>query len=179
MSNQFSASFCVTTYLSDVFAASHTTLNLSMCTIIIGALQIVGNYVTTLLCDKYGRRILMLTSTSGASACLLAFGTFTFFAATTDLTMVGWLPLVILSLFVLFCNIGMVGCLFVVLVELFPAKVGSIYFPQKIFSIYIFADTICGRLYLCGYPEQHRLCHPENLPHLHGGLGHLDYHVVL
>ncbi|XP_037708825.1 facilitated trehalose transporter Tret1 [Drosophila subpulchrella] len=126
MSNQFSASFCVTTYLSDVFAASHTTLNLSMCTIIIGALQIVGNYVTTLLCDKYGRRILMLISTSGASACLLAFGTFTYFAALTDLTMVGWLPLVILSLFVLFCNVGMVGCLFVVLVELFPAKIRSV-----------------------------------------------------
>lgn len=121
----------MTTYLADVFAASHTTLNLGMCTIIIGVLQIVGNYVTTLLCDKYGRRILMLTSTLGASVCLTAFGTFTFFAETADLSSVDWLPLVILSCFVFLCNIGLVGCLFVVLVELFPAKVSLDYCPQK------------------------------------------------
>ncbi|XP_033156479.1 facilitated trehalose transporter Tret1 [Drosophila mauritiana] len=125
ISNQFSASFCVTTYLADVFAASYTTLNLGMCTIVIGVLQIVGNYVTTLLCDKYGRRILMLTSTLGASLCLTAFGTFTFFAKTANLSAVDWLPLVILSCFVFLCNIGLVGCLFVVLVELFPAKIRS------------------------------------------------------
>ncbi|KAH8321729.1 hypothetical protein KR074_005295 [Drosophila pseudoananassae] len=124
--NQFSASFCITTYLSDVFAASHTTLNLSMCTIVIGVLQIVGNYVTTLLCDKYGRRILMLTSTSGAAVCLLAFGFFTYYAPIYDLSVVGWLPLAILSFYVFLCNIGMVGCLFVVLVEVFPAKIRSV-----------------------------------------------------
>ncbi|EDW29084.1 GL18608 [Drosophila persimilis] len=123
--NQFSGSFCITTYLSDIFAASHTTLDVGMCTIVIGVLQIVGNYVTTLLCDKYGRRILMLISTSGAAVCLATFGCFTFFASRNDLSLVGWLPLVILSFYVFLCNIGMVGCLFVVLVELFPAKIRS------------------------------------------------------
>ncbi|XP_034667864.1 facilitated trehalose transporter Tret1 [Drosophila subobscura] len=123
--NQFSGSFCVTSYLSDIFAASHTTLDVGMCTIIIGVLQIVGNYVTTLLCDKYGRRILMLISTSGAAVCLATFGCFTYFAGRHDLSVVGWLPLVILSCYVFLCNIGMVGCLFVVLVELFPAKIRS------------------------------------------------------
>ncbi|KAH8412741.1 hypothetical protein KR009_005257 [Drosophila setifemur] len=125
IANQFSGSFCITTYMSDVFAASHTTLNLSMCTIVIGVLQIVGNYVTTLLCDKYGRRILMLTSTSGASVCLSAFGCYTFFAIRYDLTAVGWMPLAIISFYVFFCNFGLVGCLFVVLVEVFPSKIRS------------------------------------------------------
>lgn len=96
-----------------------------MCTIVIGVLQIVGNYVTTLLCDKYGRRILMLTSTSGAAVCLLAFGFFTYYAKDNNLSVVGWLPLAILSIYVFMCNIGMVGCLFVVVVELFPAKVSG------------------------------------------------------
>lgn len=73
----------------------------------------------------------MLTSTLGASVCLTAFGTFTFFAETADLSSVDWLPLVILSCFVFLCNIGLVGCLFVVLVELFPAKVSLDYCPQK------------------------------------------------
>ncbi|XP_068151048.1 facilitated trehalose transporter Tret1 [Drosophila tropicalis] len=123
MSNQFSGSFCVTTYVADIFTASHTTLDVNTCTIIIGVMQIVGNYVTTLLCDKYGRRILMLVSTLGASLCLAAFGAYTYFAQLYDLTAVGWLPLLILSLYVFLCNIGLVGCLFVVLVEVFPNKI--------------------------------------------------------
>ncbi|KAH8283130.1 hypothetical protein KR054_012328 [Drosophila jambulina] len=126
LSNQFSGSFCVTTYLSDVFAASHTTLDVGMCTIVIGVLQIVGNYATTLLCDNYGRRILMLTSTGGASMCLVAFGCFTYFAREYDLSAVGWLPLLILSCYVFLCNIGMVGCMFVVIVELFPSKIRAV-----------------------------------------------------
>ncbi|KAH8368900.1 hypothetical protein KR200_001005 [Drosophila serrata] len=126
IANQFSASFCVTTYLSDVFAASHTTLDVGMCTIVIGVLQIVGNYATTLLCDKYGRRILMLTSTGGASLCLISFGFYTYYAQEYDLSSVGWLPLLILSFYVFLCNIGIVGCMFVVLVELFPSKIRSV-----------------------------------------------------
>lgn len=151
-----------------------------MCTIVIGVLQIVGNYVTTLLCDKYGRRILMLTSTSGAAVCLLAFGFYTHYAKSNDLSVVGWLPLAILSVYVFMCNIGMVGCLFVVLVEVFPAKV-SWCLRQTTYdcNLRAFPDPICECLHLRGHPEQHRLPHPENLPHLHGRLGHLGYDVVL
>jgi len=122
--NQFSASFSVSSYLSTIFAASHTTLNLTMCTIIIGSVQIVGTYVTTLLCDKYGRRLLMLVSSLGSSVCLAAFGCFTYFAQDYDLSAVGWLPLVILACYICIVNIGLVGCVFVLLLELFPAKVG-------------------------------------------------------
>lgn len=123
IANQFSGSFCVSSYLSTIFAASHTTLNLTMCTIVIGCVQIVGTYATTLLCDKYGRRILMLVSSSGSAVCLVVFGGFTYFAQSYDLTAFGWLPLVILSCYVFLCNIGLVGCVFVLLLEFFPAKV--------------------------------------------------------
>lgn len=123
-----------------MFAASHTTLDLGMCTIVIGVLQIVGNYATTLLCDKYGRRILMLTSTAGAAICLVAFGCYTYYAQEYDLSSVGWLPLVILSFYVFLCNIGMVGCMFVVLVELFPSKVGPSNLLFMECSIYMFLN---------------------------------------
>ncbi|KAH8283131.1 hypothetical protein KR054_012329, partial [Drosophila jambulina] len=132
ISNQFSASFCVSSYLSTIFAASHTTLNMTMCTVVIGSVQIVGTYATTLLCDKYGRRILMLVSSSGAAICLAVFGSYTYFAQIYDLTAVGWLPLVILALYVFLCNIGLVGCVFVLLLEFFPNKVGFL-IKAKIF----------------------------------------------
>ncbi|KAH8267460.1 hypothetical protein KR018_005249, partial [Drosophila ironensis] len=139
--NQFSGSFCFSSYLSTIFAESHTTLDLTMCTIIIGFLQIVGTYVTSLLCDKYGRRILLLVSASGSSCCLLAFGCFTYFARRHDLSSVGWLPLLIISCYVFLCNIGLVGCLFVVLVELFPAKIRSV-------GVFAFIVILSGFVFL-------------------------------
>lgn len=109
--------------MSDVFTLSHTTLDIGMCTIIIGVIQIVGTYTTTLLCDRFGRKILLLISSLGCGICLAAFGSFTYFAERYDLSSVGWMPLLLLSLDVFLCNIGLVGVLFVVLVELMPAKV--------------------------------------------------------
>ncbi|EDW03497.1 facilitated trehalose transporter Tret1 [Drosophila grimshawi] len=125
VANQFTGTFCFTTYLSDTFALSHTTLDVSMCTIVIGVVQIVGAYTTTLICDKFGRKILLLISTLGASICLAAFGCFIYFAEIYDLSAVDWLPLVILSLDIFMCQLGLIGVFFVVLVEVMPAKIRS------------------------------------------------------
>ncbi|KAH8368899.1 hypothetical protein KR200_001001, partial [Drosophila serrata] len=141
ISNQFSASFCVSSYLSTIFAASNTTLNMTMCTIVIGSVQIVGTYATTLLCDKYGRRILMLVSSSGAAICLAIFGSYTYFAKIYDLTALGWLPLVILACYVFLCNIGLVGCVFVLLLEFFPTKIRSV-------CVSAFIVTLSGMVFL-------------------------------
>ncbi|KAH8352345.1 hypothetical protein KR084_003519 [Drosophila pseudotakahashii] len=164
IANQFSASFCVSSYLSTIFAASHTTLNLTLCTIVIGSVQIVGTYVTTLLCDKYGRRILMLVSSLGSSVCLAAFGCFTYFAQDYDLSAVGWLPLVILSCYVCLVNIGLVGCVFVLLLELFPAKIrsvcvstftvmlsGTVFLAMKIFPICVAEWGISVTMSCCSF----------------------------
>ncbi|XP_030554914.1 facilitated trehalose transporter Tret1 [Drosophila novamexicana] len=126
LSNQFTGTFCFITYMSDTFALSHTTLDISMCTIVIGAVQIVGTYTTTLICDRFGRKILLLISTLGAGICLAAFGCFTYLAKLYDLSVLGWLPLLLLSLDVFLCNIGLVGVFFVVLVEVMPAKIRSV-----------------------------------------------------
>ncbi|TDG53575.1 hypothetical protein AWZ03_000390 [Drosophila navojoa] len=124
--NQFTGTFCFASYMSDVFTLSHTTLDIGICTIIIGVVQIVGTYTTTLLCDRFGRKILLLISCLGCGICLAAFGSFTYFAERYDLSSVGWMPLLLLSLDVFLCNIGLVGVLFVVLVELMPGKIRSV-----------------------------------------------------
>ncbi|XP_033150846.1 facilitated trehalose transporter Tret1-like [Drosophila busckii] len=124
--NQFTGTSCFTTYMANIFAVSHTTLDVNMCTIIIGVVQIVGTYTATLLCDRCGRKILLLCSTLGASISLGIFGVYVYLAKDYDLSAVGWLPLLLLSLDVFVCNIGLVGVFFVQMVELMPSKIRSV-----------------------------------------------------
>jgi len=109
--------------MTDIFEISHTTLDVGMCTIVIGVVQIIGTITTILLCDRYGRKILLMLSSFGASICLAAFGFYIYFAERYDLSAVDWLPLVLLALEIFLCHIGLVGIFFVVLVEAMPARV--------------------------------------------------------
>ncbi|KAH8321732.1 hypothetical protein KR074_010983 [Drosophila pseudoananassae] len=124
IANQFSGLFSMVNYMSDIFAQSHSTMDPNTCTIIIGAVQILGTYVTTLLCDICGRKLLMLVSTAGVAVSLTGFGFFTQYAKDHDVSEYSWVPLVLMSMDIFLGNIGLVGCFFVSLVEIFPVKVG-------------------------------------------------------
>ncbi|KAL7741778.1 hypothetical protein ACLKA6_000386 [Drosophila palustris] len=121
--NQFSGLFAMVSYMSDIFDMSGSTMDPDTCTIIIGIVQILGTYATTLLCDISGRRILLVASSGGVAVSLTGFGFFTYFAQWYDLSEWSWVPLVLMSLCIFMGNIGLVGCFFMVLVELFPLKI--------------------------------------------------------
>ncbi|XP_034474253.1 facilitated trehalose transporter Tret1 [Drosophila innubila] len=121
--NQFSGLFAMVSYMSDIFDMSGSTMDPDTCTIIIGIVQILGTYATTLLCDISGRRILLVASSGGVAVSLTGFGFFTYFATWYDLKEWSWVPLVLMSLCIFMGNIGLVGCFFMVLVELFPLKI--------------------------------------------------------
>lgn len=125
VANQFTGTFCFTSYAADIFEISHSTLDVGMSTIVIGVVQIIGTLTTILLCDRFGRRILLLISSMGACLCLAAFGIYIYFAERYDLSFIDWFPLVILSVNIFLCHIGLVGILFVVVVETLPAKVSN------------------------------------------------------
>ncbi|KAH8262834.1 hypothetical protein KR044_000805 [Drosophila immigrans] len=123
---QFSGIFSFINYMSDIFNASGALFDVNTCTIIIGVVQIVGVYTSTIFVDIIGRRILMLISTSGVGLGCIAFGFFTYYAAIYDLQHLNWLPLVLMILIIYVGNVGLIGVFFVVLVELFPAKIRSV-----------------------------------------------------
>ncbi|EDW85307.1 uncharacterized protein Dwil_GK18460 [Drosophila willistoni] len=123
---QFSGVFSFINYMSDIFASSGSILDVNTCTIIVGVVQIVGVYTSTMFVDIVGRRILMLISTLGIGLGCIAFGCFTFYAQEYDLSGFNWLPLVLMILIIYLANIGLIGLFFVVLVELFPAKIRSL-----------------------------------------------------
>ncbi|XP_030079219.1 facilitated trehalose transporter Tret1-like [Drosophila hydei] len=123
--NQFSGLFAMINYMSDIFALSGSTMNPDTCTIVIGIVQILGSYTTTLLCDIWGRRILLIVSTAGVVVSLTAFGLFSYFAQWHDLSEWSWVPLLFMSSYIFLGNVGLIGCFFVVLVEMFPLKIRS------------------------------------------------------
>ncbi|KAM8716073.1 hypothetical protein ACLKA7_003025 [Drosophila subpalustris] len=123
---QCSGIFSFINYMSDIFNASGALLDVNTSTIITGIVQIVGCYTSTIFVDTLGRRILMLISTLGVGLSCIAFGCFTYYAQIYDLSHLDWLPLVLMMVIIYVGNIGLIGCFFVVLVELFSVKIRSV-----------------------------------------------------
>ncbi|KAH8263049.1 hypothetical protein KR044_003686 [Drosophila immigrans] len=121
--NQFSGIFAMVSYMSDIFKLSGSTMDPDTCTIVIGIVQVLGTYATALLCDVWGRRLLLVVSSAGVAISLLGFGFFTYFAQWHDLRDWSWVPLVLMSLCIFMGNIGLVGCFFMALVEMYPVKI--------------------------------------------------------
>lgn len=60
--SQFSGTFCVVTYAVTIFKESGSNFNPNTSSIVLGSLQIFGTYCTSLLIDKFGRKLLLAIS---------------------------------------------------------------------------------------------------------------------
>lgn len=151
--------------MSDIFKASGSILDVNSCTIVIGVVQIVGVYTSTIFVDIIGRRILMLISTLGIGLGCISFGFFTYYAQIYDLSDLNWIPLVLMILIIYLANIGLIGLFFVVLVELFPAKVRQFTWSRSFISTEVlkldFTDTFFGYIYFGGFFEPLGLLYSE------------------
>ncbi|XP_005190294.1 facilitated trehalose transporter Tret1-like [Musca domestica] len=127
--NMFCGSFALVNYMSSVFAAIKSELHPDVNTIIVGVVQVIGTYTATILVDRFGRKVLLLVSTSGMGVGLAAFGIYAFFAEETeaDLSFYShWLPLVLMAFIIFIANVGILSVTVVVLVEILPSKIRSI-----------------------------------------------------
>lgn len=76
-------------------------------TIVIGTMQVVMTYLSGLLVDRAGRRVLLLVSDSIMAVCLLALGAF-FYAKENgyDVSDLNLLPLISLSIYISVFSLG-------------------------------------------------------------------------
>lgn len=82
-------------HAAELFAESGAIFDPNLSAIILGLLQVIGIYVSSLLIDRIGRRILFGISSFGAAFSLFVFGTFSFLINQGyDLSMVDWVPVV-------------------------------------------------------------------------------------
>ncbi|XP_041986327.1 facilitated trehalose transporter Tret1 isoform X2 [Aricia agestis] len=108
---QFSGINAVIFNTSSIFASAGATIPSAIATIIIGVIQVVATFTSSLIVDKLGRRILLLFSALVMCVCSTALGVFFFLQDThgqnsSIVEAISWLPLLSLSLFIIAFSIG-------------------------------------------------------------------------
>lgn len=121
--NQFSGTFAIMNYMSDIFDKSGTDIDPNTCTIIMGIVQIIGTLSSMVLVDRFGRRVLILFSSTGLAIGFITFGFTVHYGLDFIRDNCSWLPLLIMALIIYISSIGMVALLFTIIVEVMPAKV--------------------------------------------------------
>ncbi|KAG4071943.1 hypothetical protein HA402_006104 [Bradysia odoriphaga] len=122
-----SGCFVMISYAATIFRDSGSDLDPNSCTMIVGVIQVLGVYTSSILVDRIGRKILLIASASGASLALAALGTFSYLSThDIDLTRFNWIPLLAFSVYVFVTSIGIVPLPFIVLAEIIPHKIRDV-----------------------------------------------------
>lgn len=141
--NQFCGCFAMLNFTAMIFKESGSTLSPNVSSIIVGAIQIVGAFMCTILVEKVGRKSLLLISAFGISLGLAAFSAFTF--ATTrdvDLSNFGFVPLAIFSFVIFISNLGVMTLPFLYVSEIVPSKIKEFTMMLCLSLLYIFATVV-------------------------------------
>ncbi|XP_030384785.1 facilitated trehalose transporter Tret1 [Scaptodrosophila lebanonensis] len=124
--NQICGAFAMLNYTGVIFQQSGSTLPPTLAAIIVGTIQILGTYISTLLVERAGRKVLMLVSAAGIGISQCAMGTYSY------LTLLGyetgafsWVPIVGFSVMMLVAAVGLLTVPIIVLSEIMPVKIRS------------------------------------------------------
>lgn len=121
---QFSGIDAVIFFTVEIFQSAGSTLNAMTATIVVGVVQLVSNGVSTLLVDRCGRRPLLLISAAIMCVSMAAMGAAFYFNFDKE-SLLGYLPVCSLVVFMIGFSLGFGGLPFLLLGELFPAHYRS------------------------------------------------------
>ncbi|KAJ9581436.1 hypothetical protein L9F63_023368 [Diploptera punctata] len=124
---QFSGVNAVIFYSGKIFQASGSAMSATTSSIVIGIVQVLATYASTLLVDRAGRRILLLLSSTVMGSCLTILGFYFHFQTQGyDVTSLSWLPLASVALFLVLFSLGFGPIPWIMMGELFPNSVKGI-----------------------------------------------------
>ncbi|XP_047530005.1 facilitated trehalose transporter Tret1-like isoform X1 [Vanessa atalanta] len=121
---QFSGIDAVIFFTVEIFQTAGSKLDAMTATIIVGAVQLFSNGVSTVLVDRAGRRPLLLLSAVTMCVSMLSMGAAFYFQFEHN-SLLGYLPIASLVVFMLGFSLGFGGLPFLLLGELFPAHYRS------------------------------------------------------
>lgn len=123
--HQFCGVFAFINYSSSIFEKTGSKLDPNINTIILGAVQIIGSYASTIFVDISGRKILLTISSFGMALGLTVEAVYEYYAAQFDLEAYNFIPIVSFCFVILIGNVGVVSIAFLVIVEVLPSKIRS------------------------------------------------------
>ncbi|XP_038214758.1 facilitated trehalose transporter Tret1-like [Zerene cesonia] len=121
---QFSGIDAVIFFTVEIFQNAGSKLNAMTATIIVGAVQLFSNGISTMLVDRAGRRPLLLLSAVTMCLSMVSMGVAFYFEFEHE-SWLGYLPIVSLVVFMLGFSLGFGGLPFLLLGELFPTHYRS------------------------------------------------------
>ncbi|CAH4035322.1 facilitated trehalose transporter Tret1-like [Pieris brassicae] len=120
---QFSGINAVIFYTNQIFASAGSDIPAVIATIIVGVVQTIATYISSLLIERAGRRILLLQSCIIMGLCLIILGTyFKLQEDGSNVSSFGWIPLVCLVLFIISFSLGFGPIPWMMMSELFPVE---------------------------------------------------------
>ncbi|XP_053970928.1 facilitated trehalose transporter Tret1-like [Hylaeus volcanicus] len=124
---QFSGVNTVIFYASDIFKSAGNSLKPEYSTILVGVMQVLAVFVSTLIIDHLGRRILLLASIIFLFLTSFALGVYFYLHDNTDDTSsIEWLPLASICIFIIMFSLGFGPIPWMMMGEIFGPEVKGI-----------------------------------------------------
>ncbi|XP_030571757.1 facilitated trehalose transporter Tret1-2 homolog isoform X1 [Drosophila novamexicana] len=122
---QLSGINAVIFYSKTIFEDAKTDIGASMSTILIGVMQVVATFVSTLVVDRLGRRILLLASGIVMALSTTAIGVYFYLKDQNEDSVenLGWLPVASLCIFMIMFSIGYGPVPWLMMGELFATDI--------------------------------------------------------
>ncbi|XP_066151668.1 facilitated trehalose transporter Tret1-like [Euwallacea fornicatus] len=124
---QFSGINAVTGFLENIVIATGSSIPPEIVTMAVGIIQVITVWVTSVVIEKLGRKLLLLASTLGSAVSIVLLGLY-FFLQQHQFAMLvyfWWLPIACLLLYIVSFNFGLGSVPWTVLSEVFPDNVKS------------------------------------------------------
>ncbi|CAG9862029.1 unnamed protein product [Phyllotreta striolata] len=124
---QFSGVNAVFFYAQQIFEASGSSLRPEICSIVIGSVQFSTSFLTPVLVDRWGRKLLLLVSAVGMAASEAILGTYCYLKDSHyEVGSASFLPVLCLMAYIFTYNMGYGPLPWVIMGEVFPPKVKSV-----------------------------------------------------
>ncbi|KAL2748996.1 facilitated trehalose transporter Tret1-like [Vespula maculifrons] len=140
---QFCGIFAMISYTETIFRISGSSLSPNTAAITVGAIQVIGSYLSTSLMERTGRRPLLLISCMGMCICHYVLGTFCYLQELNyDISVFGWIPVVALSVYVITYCLGMGPGPYVICSEIFEQDIFSLAIAITLLFTWIIAFMV-------------------------------------
>lgn len=125
--NQLCGCFVMINYTATIFKQSGSNLSPNMSAIIVGIIQLFGSYMSTLLVERAGRKILLTISAIGTGVGLVCLGGFMYLNTTGfEMPSFSWVPVASFSFTIFIACWGILTLPFVVVSEIMPPKIRNL-----------------------------------------------------